>query len=58
MKHGPSPPALARAFEAGVTSLRGTERRKTFGYPASFVLCAARAARWPCPAPARDRDAG
>lgn len=37
MKRGPSPPALIRVFDAGVTSLRGTERRKMFGYPAIFV---------------------
>jgi TfoX/Sxy family transcriptional regulator of competence genes len=28
---------LARVFDHAVTSLRGTERRKMFGYPAVFV---------------------
>jgi len=37
MKSKPSPPELVRAFEASVASLRGSERRKMFGYPAVFV---------------------
>jgi len=37
MKFTPSPPALVRAFDAAVDSLRGVERRKMFGYPAIFL---------------------
>ena len=37
MKLTPSPPALVRAFDATVGSLRGVERRKMFGHPAIFV---------------------
>ncbi|PYM33351.1 MAG: RNA methyltransferase [Candidatus Rokuibacteriota bacterium] len=33
----PAPPALARVFESAVTSLRGTQQRKMFGYPATIV---------------------
>lgn len=37
MTRTPAPPALARVFETAVTSLRGTQPRKMFGYPAIFV---------------------
>lgn len=37
MKFTPSPPALVRAFDAAVDSLRGVERRQMFGYPAIFL---------------------
>jgi len=37
VKLTPSPRELVRAFEEAVQSLRGTERRKMFGYPAIFV---------------------
>lgn len=37
MKWKPSPPALVRAFDAAVQSLRGAEPRKMFGSPAIFV---------------------
>ena len=37
MKRAPSPPALVSAFDRAATPLRGTERRKMFGYPAIFV---------------------
>jgi TfoX/Sxy family transcriptional regulator of competence genes len=37
VKGAPSPPALVRAFQAAVGSLRGVEQRKMFGYPAIFV---------------------
>jgi len=37
MKFTPSPPALVRAFDAAVASLRGVERRTMFGYPAIFL---------------------
>ena len=33
----PAPPALVRAFDGAVQSVRGAERRKMFGYPAVFV---------------------
>jgi len=37
VKFTPSPPALVRAFDEAVGSLRGVERRKMFGYPAIFL---------------------
>ena len=33
----PAPPALVRAFDGAVQSVRGAEGRKMFGYPAVFV---------------------
>jgi TfoX/Sxy family transcriptional regulator of competence genes len=36
-KRTPSPPRLVAAFEGAVKSVRGTEQRKMFGYPAVFV---------------------
>ncbi len=37
MKRRTSPAALVRAFDESTRSMRSTERRKMFGYPAVFV---------------------
>lgn len=37
MTRTPAPPKLARVFDSALASLRGTERRSMFGYPAAFV---------------------
>jgi TfoX/Sxy family transcriptional regulator of competence genes len=37
IKWKPSPAALVRSFESAISSLRGVEIRKMFGYPAIFI---------------------